>query len=819
MNKINVAMKYVFVPFLLLIVSNICAQNISGTIYSEDGKAVVKATVSLLQAKDSSELTSTITDESGNFQLLNVLNGIYIIRTTAVSYATNFSAAFKLNNSNYLLPTIILKKEAAILSNVTVTAKRPPVEVKAGKTVVNVDASPTNAGLNVLEILEKSPGVSVDNDGNVSLKGKGGVMILIDGKQTYLSGESLAAFLKSIQANQLDQIEIMTNPPAKYDAAGGAGIINIKTKKGMLKGINGNANFNYAQGFYPKYNGGVNFNYRNNKVNVFGGYNGGVWEGLSLQTINKYFYKEEVFSGLSEQQTDRHNKASWHNMKLGADYSFTKKDVIGVVVNSSINPWNSWQKGNIYLKDAERNLNTVLMSDAQNGNKSQNITTNLNYKHSFDSTGKELSADFDYGYYKSDGNNLLTTQVFNADYAKQGNDITLRGSFPSIINLYTGKVDYTLPFHKKWKLETGIKTSFVDIDNEVLYQRDTSTGWFRDETRSNHFLYTENVNAAYVILSTTVKKWELSGGLRLENTIAKGTQVKGDSSFKRNYTNLFPNASVMYNVNEKNQFGLSYSRRIRRPDYNDLNPFVFFVDSLTYGQGNPYLQPEFSNNIELSHTFNKFLTTTVNYTRTDDIITEILKQNTDLRTVFQTKENFSKMRQWGVTITANKQLLKWWSTNVYFNLFDNKYNGLYNDGTKDYPIKINVGGFMTNMTNSFSFADTWSAELSGWYTNRLSEGLIIGRKMWALNMALAKQVLKKNGTIKIGVRDIFRTQNFSGYSRYANVDLDVYNDRRKDNRQFVISFTYKFGKNSIAPERRRSGGSNEEQNRIKSGGG
>lgn len=811
-------MRHFLIAFFLLIAIDVCAQNISGTIYADDGKPVPKATASLLRAKDSTELMSVATNESGAFEFNKIATGDYVVKATAVGYATNFSAAFNVKGISMQLPAIIVNKIGAVLSNITVTARRPPVEIKAGKTVVNVDASPTNAGLNVLEILEKSPGVSVDNDGNVSLKGRGGVIILIDGKQTYLSGESLAAFLKSIQANQLDQVEIMTNPPAKYDAAGGAGVINIKTKKGTLKGINGNANFNYAQGFYPKYNGGINFNYRNNKVNIFGGYNGGVWEGLSLQTINKNFYKQEVFSGLSEQETHRQNKASWHNMKLGADYSFTKKDVIGIVVNANINPWNSRQQGSIYLKDAQRNVNTVFLSDASNANKSENITTNLNYKHSFDSTGKEISADLDYGRYKSSGSNLLSTKIFNADYMQQGNEIILNGKFPSGINIYTGKVDYVQPVNKKSKLEAGIKTSFVDIDNEVLYKRDTGSGWFRDETRSNHFLYTENVNAAYAIFSTSIKKWELSGGLRLENTNAKGTQVKGDSSFKRNYTNLFPNVSAMYNVNEKNQLGLSYSRRIRRPDYDDLNPFVFFVDSLTYGQGNPYLQPEFSNNIELSYTFNKFLTTTANYTQTDDIITEILKQNTDKRTIFQTKENFSKMKQWGFTVTANKQLLKWWSTNVYFNLFNNKYNGLYNDGTKDYPISINVGGFMSNMTNSFTLAETWTAELSGWYTNRLSEGLIIGRKMCALNFALAKQVLKKNGTIKIGVRDIFRTQNFSGYSRYADVDLEVYNDRRKDNRQFLISFTYKFGKNSIAPERRRNGGANEEQNRIKSGG-
>ena len=261
----------------------------------------------------------------------------------------------------------------------------------------------------------------------------------------------------------------------------------------------------------------------------------------------------------------------------------------------------------------------------------------------------------------------------------------------------------------------------------------------------------------------------------------------------------------------------AYSRRIRRPDYEDLNPFIFFLDSLTYGQGNPYLQPEFSNRAELSHTYNRFLTTTFSYTQTNSIITDILKQNTEKRTTFQTKENFSRLRQFGVSVSANRQLVKWWNLNVYAGVFANNYNGLYNDGIENTPVNITVTNFDGNLTNSFNFAGTWTAELSGWFNSNPSDGLLIGRPMGAVNAALSKQIWEKKGTIKIGVRDIFRTTNFSGYSRYADVDLDITNDRRRDNRQFNISFTYKFGKKDIAPARRRSGGSSEEQSRVKSG--
>jgi hypothetical protein len=248
-----------------------------------------------------------------------------------------------------------------------------------------------------------------------------------------------------------------------------------------------------------------------------------------------------------------------------------------------------------------------------------------------------------------------------------------------------------------------------------------------------------------------------------------------------------------------------------------LNPFTFFLDSLTYGQGNPYLQPEFSNRVELSHTYNKFLTTTFSFTQTNDIITQILKQNTEKKTTFQTSENFAQMQQFGVSVSANRQLVKWWNLNVYAGAFSNIYDGLYNDGTNNIPVRVSVGNFTGNLTNSFTFAQTWNAELSGWYNSNVSEGLLVGRAMGAVNVGVGKQIMKKKATIKFGVRDIFRTTNFRGYSRYADVDVDIANDRARDNRVFNLSFTYKFGKNDIAPARRRSGGAGEEQSRIKSG--
>jgi len=239
-----------------------------------------------------------------------------------------------------------------------------------------------------------------------------------------------------------------------------------------------------------------------------------------------------------------------------------------------------------------------------------------------------------------------------------------------------------------------------------------------------------------------------------------------------------------------------------------LNPFVYFLDSLTYSQGNPYLKPQFTNNFELSHTYNRFLTTTINYTETHDIITQLLKQDNEKKTTYETRENFSSMRQIGLAVSANVPVKKWWNANIYTNVFNNHYSGIYQHD----PIDVQFTSFLANMTNSFTLGKGWTGEISGWYRSKAAEGLLVANSMGAVNAALAKQVMKKKGTVKIGVRDIFYTQQFNGYAKYSDVDVTIAGKR--DSRQFNLTFTYRFGKSNIPAARRKTGGSNDEQSRV-----
>ncbi len=788
--------------------------NIKGTVLDGSTKTIEFATITLLKSSDSSLVKISASDKSGHFSFENIPDGQYLISISAVGHETAFSTNVAITNSRTVtVDAIRLVPQSKLLGTVTVTAKKPLIEQKPGMTVLNVEASPTNAGTNALELLEKSPGVSVDNDGNISLKGKQGVLILLDGKPTYMSPTDLAAFLKNMQSTNLDQIEIMTNPPAKYDAAGNSGIINIKTKKGNIKGMNGSANVGYTQAFYSRFNGGTNLNYRNNKLNLFGGFNAGNWKSYSTLTITRKFFESDhsTLAALGDQVSDRINNGDWKSFKAGMDYYFSKKDVGGFVVNGNFGGHHENPTSISNVKDAASNLEYQLHSSGANNSTYKNLSVNGNFKHTFDSTGREISTDLDYSYFDNRSATTLYTQSFDANYIKNGNDVDLNGHIPSRIDIYSAKVDYVHPFKHGLKLETGGKTSFVRTDNNVDYLRNAGSGWIHD-SRSNHFIYEENINAGYAILSTKIKKWDLNAGLRLENTISKGRQVQNDSSFNRNYTNLFPNAGIGYSASEKNQINFSYSRRVSRPDYEDLNPFVYFLDSLTYSQGNPYLQPQFTNNFELSHTYNRFLTTTLNYTQTTDIITQLLKQDAEKKTTYQTTDNFSSMKQFGVAVMANFSAAKWWNVNLYTNVFNNHYKGIYQND----PVDIKTTGLMANATNSFTIANGWSAEISGWYRSKGAEGLLVANSMGALNAAISKQLFKKQASLKFGVRDILSTQQFSGYARYSDVDVTIAN--RRDSRQANITFTYRFGKSNLPSVRRKTGGAGEEESRVKSGG-
>jgi iron complex outermembrane recepter protein len=792
---------------------------ISGIVQDAEGKNISAATVSLLKSNDSSLVKVSVTDKAGAYEFIGIKEGKYLLSVTSVGYKRSFSKAFDVN-VDVTVPSIALVPNSKDLNNVTVTARRPFVETKIDKTVVNVDASPTSAGSTALDVLEKSPGIMVDNDGGISVRGKAGVIVMIDGKQTFLSPTDLANMLRNMPASQLDQIEIMTNPSSKYDASGNSGIINIKTKKGKAGGFNGSIMVGATTSIYkpeetlyfiPKSQNSFNFNYRKNKINFFGNYNPNVFRGRNtMQFEGTFLDNNRNIEGYSTTTTRFKFGNDNHTLKLGLDWFANKKDVLGIVVSGFAFNGHPTPTTIADLRDPNGVLERRLQSYTDNDIINKNFTLNLNWKHTFDSTGKELTADFDYVKYDNLSNMVLTTDYFNGGLQHTGRTF-LKGNLPSDINIYTFRSDYTHPY-KGGRLEAGVKISYVKNDNLVNYQRFISEKWEVDAIRSNHFIYDENVNAAYVNANKQFGKWSLQGGLRMEHTVAHGNQVVTSQKFKRDSVNFFPTAFVSYAADKKNTVTVSYSRRINRPNYQDLNPFVYFLDTLSFRQGNIYLRPQYSHNIELSHAFMGKFITTLNYNTTDDVFSQVIKPIENSKIRFLTVDNVAQLDNIGLSITAPFTLAKWWNTNVFTNIYNNHYKGVLDT----FSIDRSFTSFMVNITNNFTIAKGFTAELSGFYRHRNLVNLSVMDPVYQMSIGLQKQVMQGKGTVRFNVRDPFAWQKFSGYNRYGLIDSDF--SFRPDIRQVTATFTWRFGSNNQQnTPRRRAASSQDEQNRAGGG--
>lgn len=795
---------------------------ITGTITDNTGKTLQSASVSLLKAKDSALVKLAVTGKDGAYEFDNIKEGDYRLAITSVGFEKTFSESFSVTAAAVVkMEPLLMNETAKGIEGVTVTAKRPFIETKIDKTVVNVDASPTSAGATALEVLEKSPGITVSNDGAISLRGKAGVIVMMDGKQTFLSATDLANLLKNMPASAIDQIEIMTNPSAKYDASGNSGVINIKTKKGRTAGFNGSIMAGITTSYYeangtfyviPKSQNSINFNYRKNKINFFGNYNPNFFSGRSqLEFTRTKLNQAKDILGYNDVETQFKFGNNNHTLKLGLDYFADKKNTFGIVVSGFTFSGHPTPTTVTTTADENHQVLSRMVSQTDNRIRFKNLTSNFNYRHVFDSTGRELTADFDYITYSNTSNMQLVTDFYQGNGMPAGDQLKLRGHLPASINIYSVKSDYVHPFKKGGRLEAGFKSSFVENDNLVDYKRWDGSDWVSDG-RSNHFIYDENINAVYLNANKQVKKWSFQAGLRLENTIAKGYQYNNDSTFKRNFTNLFPSTFISYELNKTNTMTVSYSRRITRPNYQDLNPFIYFLDSLSYRKGNPFLLPQFTHNIELSHSFKSKLITTLNYNSTNRVISQILKPDGDI--VYMTSENVARFRNIGVSITAPVPVTKWWNLNLFTNIFNNHYEGTY----ENRPLDISYTSFMVNMTQTFTLKQGFTLEMTGFYRARGVDQLTISEPMYMISFGGQKQVLKGKGTVRLNLRDPFWLQRFKGRTQYDIVDNRVQN--RWDNRQVTATFTYRFGKNGQQnpPPRRRNSASQDEQNRVGQGG-
>ncbi len=804
----------------MLLISSLYAQDISGVVKDQQSKGLDKSTVSLLHAKDSSLIKLAVTSDNGTFHLNLSGTGKYLVSVSHVGYVTQYSKVFELSGTGEMnLPEIQLAKVSTELKEVVVTNKKPVVEVKADKMVLNVEGTINATGSNALDLLRKSPGVMVDKDDNITLAGKNGLQIYIDGRPTPLSGTDLSNFLKSIQSSEIESIEIITNPSAKYEAAGNAGIINIKLKKNKTFGTNGSVNLGYAVGTYPKYNGGLSLNYRNKKVNIFGNYN----YNHSLNENKMFLYRTQLDT-LFDQKSTMTNTNISHGFKAGLDYFVNKKSTVGVMVTGNLSDMSLRNYSRTPITYIPTNVtDRILVADNTSKMKRNNADFNFNY-HYADPTGHTLDVDADYGLYRLKSDQLQPNYYYDPSGVTQLNQYIYNFISPTNIDIYSLKTDYEQNY-KKGRLGFGGKVSVVNTDNNFgRYDVDNNIKTL-DVGRSNQFNYSENINALYVNYNRPVKGAVIQAGLRMENTNSDGKSypLNADGSvnysvvqtFKRHYTDLFPSAAVTFNKKPTNQWTISYSRRIDRPAYQDLNPFEFKLDEYTYQKGNTNLQPQYTNSIGLTNVYKFKLTSSLNYSHVADVFTQLI-DTADRSKAFISKKNLATQNI--VSLNVSYPIMyKAYSAFINVNSYYSHYKADFGGGNR--VVNLDVVAMTLYMQNSIKIGKKgWTGELSGFYsTPTIWQGTFKSKQLWSVDGGFQKSLFKNKGTLKVSVSDIFKTLNPKGSSNFAGQYIAFRG--QFESRQFKLSYTWRFGNNQVKAARQRKSSAEDEIKRSEQSGG
>lgn len=788
---------------------------LSGKVQDEKHINQSYVSVSLLAAKDSTLIKGSITDDNGSYLFERLPEGQYLVAFNMMGYNRVFKGPYTINatHKNYNIDNVELIPSSKQLNSVNIVARKPLVERQIDKTVLNVENSVLAAGNTALEILEKAPGVSVDKDGNVSLRGKTGVTVMLDGKPTYLSSEQLANLLRSTEGNAIQSIELITNPSAKYDAAGNSGIINIKLKKNRNYGTNGSLTAGAGYGKYYKANGGLSLNHREKKFNAFGEFNFGKnkrFHNLDIDRVNNTATDQTFFRQTSAQIGQRQN----YNYKAGIDYFINDKNTIGVAVNGyRATGDNNDTKVVTLIGSQPFKTDSSVVASNPNQYKYTGITYNVNYKGTIDTAGQEISADADYSRYNGLQNSNYNNTYLNADGQPSKAPYIFRNRTPSLVKIWAGKVDYTLPINKKMKLETGLKSSKVSTDNVSSFENFLNNNWQNDLTRSDHFIYDENINAGYVNLNREFKGLTVQLGLRAEQTNSKGNSVSKQQISDRHYFDLFPSVFVNRVLSKNHEVGFSYSRRIDRPDYEDLNPFVYFVDLYTYSMGNPFLNPQYTNSFEVSYSYKKTINATLGYSHTNNAISRVLVSDTAKKTLFISSQNLAQKKSYSLNINSPLTLFKWWTTNNNLTVF---YNEFSTPNLLGIPYKGGKTAFNFNSNQTITLNSTTNFELSGFYRSAQVDGTLSVKPIYGIDLGVSKSFMEKKLSLKLAANDVFNLQKFRITSEIPSQIYSV--NEKSETRVFRLTCSYRFGSTAIKGARKRSKGSFEEESRVRSGG-
>ncbi len=781
-------------------------RRISGQILDESRKSLPAATVTLFDTRNKA-VAKTQADADGRFTLVHSEKGQYILSVLYIGYTEYRSAPFQLVDKDF--GVISLSPAANSLNEIVVQAKQNPIELEGGNIVYNISKSIDAQGLNALDVLKRAPGVSVDNESIITLNGKQGALVMLDGRQTFLSGKELADLLRTLPSSAIRSIEIINSPTAKYDAAGSAGIINIRTSKSQVRGFNGTASTGLSYGMKLRNNTDASFNYRNNKINLYGTYG---------HFVGHYAYlygSDRVQQGTAyNSDTDDTDKRGRIGGRIGLDYTLNAKHTLGLLLSSNFLLGGGITDTRTAIGQPAGPITQQL--DAINDyyyQRTGRYAGNLNYKYE-DSLGRMFNIDADYGFFEKDNSNLQSNRY--TDPAGGLINDNLYRTFNRIsINLGGLKADYSA---KLWggTLETGAKYSAIAAGNGSRFFHVLAAADSLDDRRTNTFDFNERIGAAYLGYKRTIGKWSLQAGLRLENSASDGTLyfrnngVASTQDIRRNYTNLFPSFSAAIKPGANHSVSLAYSRRIDRPAYQDLNPFEYLLDELSFWKGNPFLQAQLTHRMSVQYAYKSATILSLTMAHTDNFsaaITDTLENSK----IVMVSRNLGVQNNYSLALTQQVSPVKGWDITIN-GLFYRIHNKIAFDQYRSLNLKQLAGrlGIQQQIKLPWNLTGEVSSTLT---SRRLGGANTISRGISQVDLGMQRQFMDKRATLRLVFNDIYKGNQTRSIQNVEGLAMNNYG--YYESRQVRLNFSYKFADSSVKGPRNRNSGLESEQGRIK----
>lgn len=779
-----------------------CQIEIKGFLIDQESTPLPFANIAIFTESDSALYKVHLTEENGSFRF-EVPTDYYFIKFSYVGYED----VVKSISSSTDFHEIVFKNASTRLADVTVKASKPLLQRSHEKLIVNVENSILAGGNNSLELLQKSPGVVVDQDNNISMNGRSNVRIFIDGKDTQLNGDQLSSLLEGMPSSGIERIEIISNPSAKYEAQGNAGIIDIITKRGKLFGTNGSLSTNIGMGRHFRWDANININHKTENLNIYGQYSVAKRNQYMEIIIDRTFLDGDIPLQQVDMSTLFKLPIETHNPRIGMDYNLSEKSTIGILLTGFANITGQKSDASITLNDTNNALLESQITDANTQTNWQQLTGNIHYDYVPNNNSK-LDLDVDYAKYNND-----SEEVFSSSFFDRHNTLvtenSLLGSVEGNLRLYGVSADYSINFEDHHKIELGTKNTFVKTDNDLEYLDMIGETTTINAGLSNHFIYDEKINAGYFIYGYSKDKISFNLGLRAEKTAIEGNQLTTGETFNNSYTNYFPSSSLNYTFTPNHILGLSVSKRINRPSYQNLNPFRFFVNTYTYRVGNPLLTPEFTWSYELNYTLKQRYFLSMNYSRSIDNLARAIFQEVGEDVLVVSPVNIATVNSLAFNLSLPINFLPEWTSqwNISYSL--NDYDGPIGGFRFDRLNQILV----INSNHNISIGKGYSLQLGGFYLPEHWATVTQIEDISQISIGIQKRILNNKGSLRLNFNDIFYQGFPAGRTQFGTID-DIFISKR-DTRYVNLAFSFNFGKQTVRASRPRQSAVQDELNRAR----